>query len=96
LIYGFKTPRMKALVVEASKKMEEYANAIGASVVDVTSARRDAGTVSQRALIIKHLRSQGYTLNVIGAVLNRDHTSIMHLANDERRKRKNEQAKARG
>ena len=51
------------------------------SVEDIKSHRRDADLVDERQAIVEGLRGKGYTLTEIAGVMNRDHTSIMHLLN---------------
>lgn len=43
------------------------------------SKRRDASLVKKRKLIAKDLREQGLSYPQIGKLLNRHHTTIMHL-----------------
>lgn len=63
----------------------------------IKSKARRADIVSDRAKAVKELRKLGYSFPVIGAVLGkRHHTSIMHLADDDRRARKNEYARTKG
>lgn len=45
----------------------------------IKSKRRDAGLVDWRQYISCELYKEGYSLPVIGDVMNRDHTSIHHL-----------------
>ena len=54
----------------------------------IRSRRRQAQLVTQRVDIAKYLRGLGYSYPVIGRVMNRHHSSIMMLVNDELREKK--------
>lgn len=45
----------------------------------ILSKRRDRELVDRRQIIAKRLRSEGYSYPLIAKVMNRDHSSIMHL-----------------
>jgi len=49
------------------------------SRIHILSRRRYAPLVRERSRIAKILRAEGYSYPVIGEVMIRDHTSIMHL-----------------
>lgn len=56
---------------------------------DMLRGRRvDADTVSRRRVIAKEMWAAGFTLIQIGAAMNKDHSSIKYMVDDEYRKRK--------
>lgn len=48
------------------------------------SKRRDKVLVDIRQKIAKDLREKGYSYSDIGRILNRDHSSIMHLIKERK------------
>lgn len=62
---------------------------------EIISQRRQANLVECRREIVRFLRKQGLSYPAIGEMMNRDHTSIMHLASDARREKQNAAAKKR-
>lgn len=45
--------------------------------------------IAKKREVAKYLRSLGYSYPVIGLVMDKDHTSIMHMVKDEFRERRN-------
>ncbi len=56
------------------------------SETQILSHRRDSKSVDARQKIAKALRLLGFSYPSIGAVMNRDHTSIMHLCKERKEK----------
>jgi chromosomal replication initiation ATPase DnaA len=63
---------------------EEVCALHGVSVQHLLSPRRGAALVSARQQCAKKLREAGLSLKRIGAILNRDHTSIIYLLRDRK------------
>jgi hypothetical protein len=60
-------------------------NKLGVRTDIIRSHRRDAETVENRAMVAKEMRKIGYSYSLIGHAMNRDHTSVIYLADDQRR-----------
>lgn len=50
----------------------------------ILSPRRQADLVDLRAHIARHLRAEGLSYPAIGRVLNRDHTTILHMLTERK------------
>jgi len=85
---------MMNLKREINKIMKNY----GVSWVQVKSQRREWQLVECRKDIVRLLRQHDpkkWSYPAIGRLMDRDHTSIMHLASDARREKQNAAAKKR-
>ena len=71
---------VKAQILE--DRFAALCNQYDVSMEEIRSRRRPKELVEKRAMIAKHLRSLDYSFNMIGAVMNKDHTSVMHLVNN--------------
>lgn len=61
------------------KTFEELCAETGFSKNNILSRRRNRELVDARQLIAAKLHGYGLSFGAIGRVMNRDHTSIMHL-----------------
>ena len=68
--------------------LEELCRKYRRPVTEILSRRRGSDLVNDRASIAKELSAEGLTYPQIGAIMNRCHTSIMHLVDDVRRERR--------
>lgn len=66
-------------IISAEKRLKELAVEHYGNLQHILSSRRDDALVQVRQKIVKTLRSEGYSYPVIGTVMNRCHTSIIHL-----------------
>jgi chromosomal replication initiation ATPase DnaA len=81
---------MMNLKREINKILKNY----GVSWVQVKSQRREWQLVECRKDIVRLLRQHDpkkWSYPAIGRLMDRDHTSIMHLASDDFRQRRNKQ-----
>lgn len=75
------TPRKLKAIQSAEKFMDGLCHTYGYNIDVIKSRRKPAYLVEKRAIVAQRLREQGFSLSVIGIVMNRDHTSILHLVN---------------
>jgi chromosomal replication initiation ATPase DnaA len=68
--------------------LREVAKAHGLTVGHVTGPSKDQDSFKARAEIAFRLRQLGLSAPRIGAILNRDHTSVLYYINDALRNRK--------
>lgn len=55
---------------------------------EILSRRMERYVVDQRRAVAKKLRDKGYSYPQIGKVMNKDHTSIMYMVDDQHRHEK--------
>lgn len=55
---------------------------------EILSRRMERYVVDQRRVVAKKLRDKGYSYPQIGKVMNKDHTSIMYMVDDQHRDEK--------
>lgn len=64
----------------AESILKDIADAWGYRPQEITAPNRKRSLVSCRRAIVLELRKQGLSWSEIGAVMNRHHTTCMHLA----------------
>lgn len=72
-----KIERPKSLL-KIIEEVDQYCLKYRISKAEICSISRESGIVKQRDFLIKHLRDRGYSLNLIGASINRTHATIIH------------------
>lgn len=69
------------VVRDLNNPLREIANRRGLKLEHVLAKGRSERLVACRAVMAHHLRNRGLSFPRIGQMLNRDHTSILHLIN---------------
>lgn len=73
---------------------QEYCKRKGYHPGHVVHLGRRRDLVEMKRDVAKYLRSLGYSYPVIGLVMDKHHTTIMHMVNDDFRERSNEKSRA--
>jgi chromosomal replication initiation ATPase DnaA len=68
-----------ATQVASDVELEEIAGAAGTTLAELRGPSTRRALVEIRRIAARYLRERGCSLPEIGAALNRDHTSILHL-----------------
>jgi chromosomal replication initiation ATPase DnaA len=84
---------MKEPKITAAKRFTEICRHYQWQIKPLIGPQRERCLVERRTVIVKQMRSEGYSYPQIGKAMHRDHASIMHLANDERRQKAKERMK---
>ena len=63
---------------DATGDLNQFCNTKGINIQDIYSIRRCKHAVHDRRRAAKHLRDQGYSLPIIGDVMRKHHTTILH------------------
>lgn len=71
--------RMLNISHDLEKDFIHLAERSGVSIIDILSERRSRPIVNARCFVAQQLRKRGYSYPRIGAVMKRDHSSIINL-----------------
>ena len=71
-----------------TKAVKDILNAYGENMRRLTSLQRDTHIVECRAAVASYLRARGWSYPRIGQFMHRDHSSIIHLLEPEKRRQK--------
>lgn len=75
--------------IECQKHFFDYCKQKNYKPHLIVNRGRRKDLVAKKREIAKYLRSLNYSYPVIGLVMDKDHTSIMHMVKDEFRERRN-------